>query len=72
RPEGIEAGTLKLIGTNKENLIKEALNLLDNKENHDKMAHAVNPYGDGFAANRILAAIKSHFEETGRPEDFIV
>lgn len=72
RPEGIEAGTLKLIGTNKENLIKEALDLLDNKESHDKMAQAANPYGDGFAANRILAAIKSHFEETDRPEDFIV
>ncbi|HFT6086896.1 TPA: UDP-N-acetylglucosamine 2-epimerase (non-hydrolyzing), partial [Listeria monocytogenes] len=38
----------------------------------DKMAQAANPYGDGFAANRILAAIKSHFEETDRPEDFIV
>ncbi|EAD2655207.1 UDP-N-acetylglucosamine 2-epimerase (non-hydrolyzing) [Listeria monocytogenes] len=72
RPEGIKAGTLKLIGTNKENLIKEALDLLDNKENHDKMAHAANPYGDGFAANRILAAIKSQFEKTGRPEDFVV
>ncbi|WP_270993699.1 non-hydrolyzing UDP-N-acetylglucosamine 2-epimerase [Listeria seeligeri] len=71
RPEGIEAGTLKLVGTNKETLIEVALNLLDNKEQHDKMAKAANPYGDGFAASRILAAIKNRFNETARPDDFI-
>ncbi|EFR86694.1 UDP-N-acetylglucosamine 2-epimerase, partial [Listeria marthii FSL S4-120] len=52
--------------------IKEALDLLDNKESYDKMAQAANPYGDGFAANRILAAIKSQFDGSERPEDFIV
>lgn len=71
RPEGIEAGTLKLVGTQKETLIKEALDLLDNKEHHDEMAKAANPYGDGNAAKRILEAIKSQFNETERPADFI-
>ncbi|EFR95821.1 UDP-N-acetylglucosamine 2-epimerase, partial [Listeria ivanovii FSL F6-596] len=63
--------TLKLVGTQKESLIKEALDLLDNQELHDKMAKAANPYGDGFAASRILEAIKSQFNETKRPVDFI-
>lgn len=71
RPEGIEAGTLKLVGTQKETLIKEALDLLDNKGHHDEMAKAANPYGDGNAAKRILEAIKSQFNETERPADFI-
>lgn len=70
--EGIEVGMLKLIGINKENLIKEVLNLLDNKENYDKMVYVVNLYGDGFVVNWILVVIKSYFEEIGWLEDFIV
>lgn len=53
RPEGIEAGTLKLVGTN-EKTIYETLNvLLNNSSEYEKMAHASNPYGDGFACKRI-------------------
>lgn len=53
RPEGITAGTLKLVGTNEEVIFRNFTLLLDNKEAYDKMAHASNPYGDGFACRRI-------------------
>ena len=53
RPEGIKAGTLKLVGTNEETIYKEFKLLLENKEEYDKMAKASNPYGDGFACERI-------------------
>lgn len=54
RPEGVEAGTLKLVGTDKEKIIKEASILLTNIEEYNKMATATNPYGDGHAAKRIV------------------
>jgi len=57
RPEGIEAGTLKLVGTDTEVIIREARRLLDDPEAHAQMAGAVNPYGDGRAAPRIVRAI---------------
>lgn len=53
RPEGVEAGTLKLVGTNEEVIYSEFTKLLDNKEEYIKMAKAVNPYGDGHACERI-------------------
>lgn len=53
RPEGVEAGTLKLVGTSEENIYKEFKKLLDNKNEYDCMAHASNPYGDGHACERI-------------------
>lgn len=53
RPEGIEAGTLKLVGTNEETIYREFKKLLDNRIEYDKMAHASNPYGDGRACGRI-------------------
>lgn len=53
RPEGIKAGTLKLVGTNEESIYQNFKELLDNKETYDKMAKANNPYGDGFACRRI-------------------
>ena len=53
RPEGVEAGTLKLVGTDEENIYNEFTKLLDNKEEYNKMAKAVNPYGDGHACKRI-------------------
>jgi UDP-N-acetylglucosamine 2-epimerase (non-hydrolysing) len=53
RPEGIEAGTLKLVGTDEEVIYNNFTKLLDNKEEYNKMAHASNPYGDGFACKRI-------------------
>ena len=53
RPEGIEAGTLKLVGTEEETIYRTFTELLDNKEEYEKMAHASNPYGDGYASIRI-------------------
>ena len=53
RPEGVEAGTLKLTGTDEETIYREFTRLLDDREAYDAMAHASNPYGDGFACRRI-------------------
>lgn len=57
RPEGIEAGTLKLVGTDEETIYKETKKLLTNKKEYEKMSLASNPYGDGFASKRITDAI---------------
>ena len=53
RPEGVEAGTLKLVGTDEEVIYENFTELLDNQEIYDKMARASNPYGDGHACERI-------------------
>ena len=53
RPEGVNAGTLKLVGTNEDVIYNEFTKLLNNKEEYAKMAKAVNPYGDGHACERI-------------------
>lgn len=63
RPEGISAGTLKLIGTDEEAVYKETLNLLNNKKDYDKMRKASNPYGDGRASKKIVDAIICKFEK---------
>ncbi len=57
RPEGVEAGTLKLVGTSKEKIIETTHLLLSDKSAYDKMATAVNPYGDGKASQRIAEHI---------------
>jgi len=57
RPEGVEAGTLKLVGTDPHAIITEARRLLDDPAAHAAMAGAKNPYGDGHAAERIVRAI---------------
>ncbi len=59
RPEGIEAGTLKLVGTDEENIYQNFKELLENKDTYNKMAHAVNPYGDGFACKRIADILEN-------------
>ena len=53
RPEGIAAGTLKLVGTEEEIIYRNFKELLENQECYEKMAHASNPYGDGRACKRI-------------------
>lgn len=58
RPEGIEAGTLKLVGTDEETIYKEFSKLLTDKEAYNAMAHASNPYGDGFACRHIADALE--------------
>lgn len=53
RPEGIDAGTLKLVGTTEETIYQNFKKLLEDKSAYNEMAHAANPYGDGFASRRI-------------------
>jgi len=57
RPEGVEAGTLKLVGTDTRQIVRAANRLLDDPVAHAKMAKAANPYGDGHAAERIVDAL---------------
>lgn len=54
RPEAIEAGMVKLVGTHAESIMSESLNLLQNEEAYQKMASGINPYGDGKSAQRIM------------------
>ncbi len=61
RPEAVDAGTVKLAGTETEPILKLAQELLDDPAAYDRMAHAVNPYGDGKACPRIAQAILHHF-----------
>ncbi|QHE63925.1 UDP-N-acetylglucosamine 2-epimerase (non-hydrolyzing) [Rossellomorea vietnamensis] len=71
RPEGIEAGTLKLAGNEEENIYKLAKELLTDPEAHGKMSKATNPYGDGQASYRITQAIRYHFGQLDeRPKSF--
>ena len=78
RPEAVVAGTVKLIGTDKNRIVMETQLLLDSKVAYDAMAQAVNPYGDGQAAQRVVAAIAQmlgvgerlpDFEPEARPAD---
>ncbi len=61
RPEGIEAGTLKLAGVEEETIYSLAKELLTNEEEYARMSKASNPYGDGFASKRIADAISEYF-----------
>lgn len=58
RPEALEAGTVKLVGTNYDKIVNEVSALLDYQEYYEEMSKAVNPYGDGLACNRIIDALK--------------
>ena len=72
RPEAIEFGALKLVGTDEEIVYEMATRLLTNPEEYQKMANAVNPYGDGEASRRIVEAILYHFEMSDeRPAEFV-
>ena len=66
RPEGVEVGTLKLVGTESEKVKKEMEELLDNDAEYQRMAQAKNPYGDGKASERILDAIAYYFGVTDK------
>lgn len=70
RPEGVAAGTLRLVGTQEDSVKNAMISLLDNKEEYDKMAQTQNPYGDGQASKRILEAISYYFNNGARPDDF--
>lgn len=71
RPEAIKAGTVRLAGIDEDTIYNEAYLLLTNNEEYQKMARAVNPYGDGRASERIVNALLYHFGVTSqRPLDF--
>ena len=58
RPEALEAGTVKLVGTDYDKIVDEVSALIDNPEYYDRMSKAVNPYGDGLACNRIMSYLQ--------------
>ena len=71
RPEAITAGTVKLAGTEEADVYRMAVELLTDEVAYGAMAHAVNPYGDGFACRRIVDAIEWRFGlRAGRPDEF--
>lgn len=73
RPEAVTAGTVKLIGTDRELVYNETKELLINKTEYQRMTNAVNPYGDGNASKRIVAAILHKYGLTAnRPDEFTV
>ena len=72
RPEAIAAGTVKLIGTEKQRVFAETKNLLENRQAYDNMAGACNPYGDGQASRRIVQTILHHYGlSTIVPDSFL-
>jgi UDP-N-acetylglucosamine 2-epimerase len=71
RPEAVEAGTVKLAGVVQDDIVTMAQRLIRDKDAYNKMAHAVNPYGDGNACSRIADAILWHFGRGKKPEDYL-
>lgn len=65
RPEALDAGTVKLVGTDTELIIKEAQELLDNKESYGRMSKASNPYGDGHACQKVINFLKTNSQIQG-------
>jgi UDP-N-acetylglucosamine 2-epimerase (non-hydrolysing) len=61
RPEGVEAGVLKLVGTDPEKILTESRKILKDDALYEKISHSPNPYGDGFAAGRIVTIIHDGF-----------
>lgn len=73
RPEGIDAGTLKLAGTEEQDIYRFANILLKDKQQYEKMAKAKNPFGDGNASERIVKSILYYFGKAqNKPEDYII
>ena len=71
RPEAVAAGTVKVAGTEEEDIVNLASELLDNQEEYNKMAKAVNPYGDGNASRRIVKALLYEYGmASGKPDEF--
>lgn len=71
RPEAVKAGTVKIVGTDREVIYKEAARLLTDREEYDRMANAVNPYGDGRASIRIADFLLYYFGlQEDKPREF--
>lgn len=68
RPEGVEAGTLKLVGTDEEKIYNTFKRLLEDKEEYDRMSHACNPYGDGHACERIADILEGKPYNAWKPQ----
>jgi UDP-N-acetylglucosamine 2-epimerase (non-hydrolysing) len=67
RPEAVEAGTVRLVGTDRARIVREARRLLDDPDAHGAMARVINPYGDGYAAQRIVGALLGERIEAWSP-----
>lgn len=63
RPEALDAGTVKLVGANHDLIVQEVSRLLDDEAHYNSMSHAVNPYGDGHACDRIVRTLKGEAVE---------
>lgn len=61
RPEAVDAGTVRLVGTDARTIFDEVARLMDNPQHYDSMARAINPYGDGQASQRIVTAVADYF-----------
>jgi UDP-N-acetylglucosamine 2-epimerase (non-hydrolysing) len=72
RPEAVTAGTVKLVGTNKQHIVQGVEQLLTNEHEYQRMARAINPYGDGKAAERIVQRLENHFVGSGEVREFEV
>ncbi|MEE2962297.1 MAG: UDP-N-acetylglucosamine 2-epimerase (non-hydrolyzing) [Myxococcota bacterium] len=66
RPEGVEAGTVKLVGTDFNNIVETTTQLLEDRDAYEAMAKVKNPYGDGKASDRIVAEIRSYLNPTSK------
>ncbi|WP_037952806.1 UDP-N-acetylglucosamine 2-epimerase, partial [Sulfitobacter donghicola] len=64
RPEAVDAGTVLLVGTDGQKIAREALRLLSDTTAYDQMARAMNPYGDGHAADRIADALLATIDKS--------
>jgi UDP-N-acetylglucosamine 2-epimerase (non-hydrolysing) len=71
RPEGVTAGTVRLVGTNKEKIVGSVSQLLSDSKAYKQMAEAVNPYGDGRASERILQALEFASGRGPSPKPFM-
>ena len=70
RPEAVDAGTVRLVGTDRAAVSGALVELLDSGDSYGRMARAVNPYGDGAASRRSVAAIEHFFDLGERLPDF--
>jgi UDP-N-acetylglucosamine 2-epimerase (non-hydrolysing) len=70
RPEAVTAGTVRLVGTDQQVIVEAVQGLLDDDAAYAQMANAVNPYGDGRATERILAAVGALFGDRPGPDEF--
>ena len=65
RPEGIEAGVVKLVGNSTATIIREVKKIIENENEYNKMAQSKNPYGDGQSAKRICKVLSTYHQECG-------